>query len=67
MRSLPRKRRKAIPDRRFQKMSDQTHIALNDGARIPQVGLGVWQTPNDEAAPAVKARLALAYARPRIV
>lgn len=42
-------------------MSDQTHIALNDGARIPQVGLGVWQTPNDEAAPAVKAALDAGY------
>ena len=42
-------------------MTDQTHIALNDGARIPQVGLGVWQTPNDEAAPAVKAALDAGY------
>ncbi len=42
-------------------MTDQTHIALNDGARIPQVGLGVWQTPNDEAAPAVKAALSAGY------
>lgn len=42
-------------------MADQTHIALNDGACIPQVGLGVWQTPNDEAAPAVKAALSCGY------
>ncbi|MDM7982265.1 MAG: aldo/keto reductase [Rhizobium sp.] len=42
-------------------MTDQTHIALNDGARIPQVGLGVWQTPNDEAAPAVKGALSAGY------
>ena len=42
-------------------MTDQTHIALNDGARIPQVGLGVWQTPNDEAAPAVKSALSVGY------
>jgi 2,5-diketo-D-gluconate reductase A len=42
-------------------MSDQAYIALNDGARIPQVGLGVWQTPNDEAAPAVKAALDAGY------
>lgn len=42
-------------------MSDQTHITLNDGARIPQVGLGVWQTPNEEAAPAVKAALDAGY------
>ena len=42
-------------------MTDQTYIALNDGARIPQVGLGVWQTPNDEAAPAVKSALSAGY------
>lgn len=42
-------------------MTEQTYIALNDGARIPQVGLGVWQTPNDEAAPAVKAALDAGY------
>ncbi|NBB49660.1 aldo/keto reductase [Rhizobium sp. CRIBSB] len=42
-------------------MTDQAYIALNDGARIPQVGLGVWQTPNDEAAPAVKAALDAGY------
>lgn len=42
-------------------MTDQNHITLNDGARIPQVGLGVWQTPNDEAAPAVKAALSAGY------
>lgn len=42
-------------------MLDQAYIALNDGARIPQVGLGVWQTPNDEAAPAVKAALDAGY------
>ena len=42
-------------------MTDQTQVALNDGARIPQVGLGVWQTPNDEAAPAVKAALDAGY------
>lgn len=42
-------------------MTDQLFITLNDGARIPQVGLGVWQTPNDEAAPAVKAALDAGY------
>jgi 2,5-diketo-D-gluconate reductase A len=42
-------------------MTDQLHITLNDGARIPQVGLGVWQTPNNEAAPAVKAALDAGY------
>lgn len=42
-------------------MSEQTHITLNDGNSIPQVGLGVWQTPNDGAAPAVKAALDAGY------
>ncbi len=42
-------------------MTDQLFITLNDGARIPQVGLGVWQTPNEEAAPAVKAALDAGY------
>lgn len=42
-------------------MSDQTHIAFNDGKSIPQVGLGVWQTPNDTAVIAVKAALDAGY------
>ncbi|UJW75393.1 aldo/keto reductase [Rhizobium sp. SL42] len=42
-------------------MTEQTHITLHDGKTIPQVGLGVWQTPNDEAAPAVKAALDAGY------
>lgn len=42
-------------------MTEQTHFTLNDGNSIPQVGLGVWQTPNDEAAPAVKAALEAGY------
>lgn len=42
-------------------MSEQLYIALNDGNRIPQVGLGVWQTPNDGAAHAVKAALDAGY------
>ena len=32
-------------------MSDQPKISFHDGNSIPQVGLGVWQTPNDTAAP----------------
>lgn len=42
-------------------MTEQLYLALHDGARIPQVGLGVWQTPNNEAAPAVKAALEAGY------
>lgn len=42
-------------------MTDQPRIKLNDGNTIPQVGLGVWQTPNEQAAPAVKAALNAGY------
>lgn len=42
-------------------MTDQLYLSLHDGARIPQVGLGVWQTPDNEAAPAVKAALDAGY------
>lgn len=42
-------------------MTDQPRITLNDGNTIPQVGLGVWQTPNEQAAPAVKAALDAGY------
>lgn len=42
-------------------MSDQPHISFNDGKSIPQVGLGVWQTPNDTAVTAVKAALEAGY------
>lgn len=42
-------------------MSDQPHITFNDGKSIPQVGLGVWQTPNDTAVTAVKTALEVGY------
>lgn len=42
-------------------MTDQTSITFNDGRSIPQVGLGVWQTPNETAAPAVKAAIEAGY------
>lgn len=42
-------------------MTDQTSITFNDGRSIPQVGLGVWQTPNETAAPAVKAAIGAGY------
>jgi 2,5-diketo-D-gluconate reductase A len=42
-------------------MSDQTRISLNDSQSIPQVGLGVWQTPNETAVTAVKAALEAGY------
>jgi 2,5-diketo-D-gluconate reductase A len=40
---------------------DQPKIEFNDGKTIPQIGLGVWQTPNDEAAPAVRKALEVGY------
>ncbi|MDQ0457318.1 aldo/keto reductase [Rhizobium paknamense] len=42
-------------------MTNQPFITFHDGNSIPQVGLGVWQTPNDGAAPAVSAALAAGY------
>ena len=42
-------------------MSDQATILFHDGNSIPQVGLGVWQTPNDTAVTAVKAALSTGY------
>jgi 2,5-diketo-D-gluconate reductase A len=40
---------------------DQPHITFHDGNSIPQVGLGVWQTPNETADAAVKAALDSGY------
>ncbi|MCF1473961.1 MULTISPECIES: aldo/keto reductase [Rhizobium/Agrobacterium group] len=42
-------------------MADQSNITFSDGNSIPQVGLGVWQTPNSEAAPAVRSALSVGY------
>lgn len=39
----------------------QTSLTLNDGRAIPQLGLGVWQTPADTTAIAVQAALAAGY------
>ncbi|EJE50007.1 aldo/keto reductase, diketogulonate reductase [Acidovorax sp. CF316] len=36
-------------------------LPLNDGRSIPQLGLGVWRTPADATAQAVKAALASGY------
>lgn len=36
-------------------------IVLNDGKRMPQLGLGVWQVPNDQASAAVQAALEAGY------
>ncbi len=42
-------------------MSTQSIIKLNDGNRIPQLGLGVWQATNDEATHAVGTALDAGY------
>ncbi|TCR90036.1 aldo/keto reductase [Rhizobium sp. BK376] len=42
-------------------MTEQSSITFHDGNTIPQVGLGVWQTPQDIAAPTVKAAIASGY------
>ncbi|MVA24199.1 aldo/keto reductase [Agrobacterium vitis] len=42
-------------------MVDQSYISFSDSNSIPQVGLGVWQTPNSEAAPAVRSALSSGY------
>lgn len=42
-------------------MPQQPTVTLNDGATMPQLGLGVWQTPQDEAATVVRTALEAGY------
>ena len=42
-------------------MTDQPHVTLNDGRSMPQFGLGVWQTPQDEAAVVVRTAIEAGY------
>lgn len=42
-------------------MSTQTTLKFHDGHSIPQVGLGVWQTPDETAITAVKTALQAGY------
>ena len=42
-------------------MSKVPAVKLNDGNRIPQLGLGVWQVPDEQAAASVKEALAAGY------
>jgi 2,5-diketo-D-gluconate reductase A len=42
-------------------MSNQPQIILHDGRAMPQFGLGVWQTPQDEAASVVKTAIEAGY------
>ncbi len=39
----------------------QPDVRLNDGQRMPQLGLGVWQTPPEDAAAVVSAAVKLGY------
>jgi 2,5-diketo-D-gluconate reductase A len=39
----------------------QPFLSLNDGARIPQLGLGTWQTPEEKAAEVVRNALLAGY------
>ncbi|MBF0861687.1 aldo/keto reductase [Gluconobacter kanchanaburiensis] len=39
----------------------QTTISFHDGHTMPQIGLGVWQTPPDETADVVKEAVRLGY------
>lgn len=41
--------------------SKQPDVTLNDGARMPQLGLGVWRTPKDTAAEVVKVAIEAGY------
>lgn len=42
-------------------MSTQPTISLNDGNVIPQLGFGVWQVPNEEAAKVVGTAISTGY------
>ena len=42
-------------------MIDQPVITLNDGRPMPQIGLGLWQAPDDEAARVIRDAVAAGY------
>jgi 2,5-diketo-D-gluconate reductase A len=42
-------------------MTAPTTVTLSDGRAMPQLGLGVWQTPPDEAAPVVRTAIEAGY------
>jgi 2,5-diketo-D-gluconate reductase A len=42
-------------------MVQQTHIRLNDGVQIPQIGFGVWQVDNGQAPKAVETAIKAGY------
>jgi 2,5-diketo-D-gluconate reductase A len=42
-------------------VTQQPLLTLNDGRTIPQLGLGVWQAPNDKVGEAVRTAVAAGY------
>lgn len=42
-------------------MSSVPHVTLNNGVRMPQLGFGVWQVPDDQATEAVAQALEAGY------
>lgn len=42
-------------------MNQHPTVSFNDGKAIPQIGLGVWRTPNDGAADAVSTAIEAGY------
>ncbi|WP_031470629.1 aldo/keto reductase [Sciscionella sediminilitoris] len=42
-------------------MSQVPQLELNDGVRIPQLGFGVWQVPDEQAVPSVAEALRTGY------
>ncbi len=42
-------------------MSTHPHVTFNDGRSIPQIGLGVWQTPDQDAEMVVRTALQAGY------
>src|SRR5690349_10688235 len=54
-------RRAATPHQQEMTMSGQPSVTLNDGVEMPQFGLGVWQTPPDQAAQVVRTAVEAGY------
>src|ERR1700730_3691762 len=54
-------RTKIVKRNRTNYMSTQPTIRLNDGNVIPQLGFGVWQVPNEEAARVVRSPIWTGY------
>ena len=42
-------------------MIEQPIITLNDGRTMPQIGLGLWQAPDDDAAWVIREAVAVGY------